>query len=249
MAQYATKQDSTPMPRLTDAHAKLHVTNVLLAINVIVFLAMLFEGGSITNPSNDILMRFGGSWGPSSLGAQPWRLLTSVFVHAGIIHIGFNMWCLWDLGGLAERIFDRWVYFLVYLCCGVAGSLAASLFSYGGVTVGASGAIFGIAGALISALYLGKLPVSKRAIESTVKSLVFFAGYNLLFGAIVPQISNSAHLGGFITGLALGAVMARTLTTPSTKRQVWALIVIAGCSLALLGGFFFIRSLFVRFTG
>jgi rhomboid protease GluP len=141
------------------------------------------------------------------------------------------------------------VYFLVYICCGVAGGLAASLFSYGGVTVGASGAIFGLAGALISALYLGKLPVAKHAMQGTLRSLVFFAGYNMLFGFIVPQISNSAHMGGFITGLALGAVMARSLTAPSGKRQIWALVSIAVCGFVLVGAFFFIRSLFIRFVG
>ena len=251
MARFAKQEGiyANPIPRLTDPDAKVYVTIGLLAINVIVFLAMIFSGGNPMNPTGEILMRFGGSWGPYSLFTQPWRLLTSVFVHGGLIHIGFNMWCLWDLGGLAERIFDRWVYLLIYICCGLAGSLAASFFSFGALTVGASGAIFGIAGALISALYLGKLPVSKHAIQSTLKSLVFFAGYNLLFGAIVPHISNSAHLGGFVTGLALGAVMAPSLTTPSAKRQVWALIAIAGCSLVLLGGFFFIRNIFTRMVG
>ena len=251
MARFGREEGTyvNPVPRLTDPNAKLYVTTGLLALNVIVYLAMLFEGGSITDPSGEILVRFGGSWGPYTLFTQPWRLLTYNFVHSGIIHIGFNMWCLWDLGGLAERIFDRWVYLLTYLCCGVAGGLAASLFSFGGVTVGASGAIFGIAGALISALYLGKLPVARHAIQSTLRSLVFFAGYNLVFGMIVPHISNSAHMGGFITGLILGAVLARSLTIPSSQRQVWSLAAIAGYSLVLLGGFFFVRSLFIRFAG
>jgi rhomboid protease GluP len=176
-------------------------------------------------------------------------LLTYNFEHSGFIHIGFNMWCLWDLGNLAERIFDRWVYFLVYICCGVGAGLAATFFSYGNVTVGASGAIFGIAGALISALYLGHLPVSQQAIRGTVKSLVLFAGYNLAFGFIVPQISNSAHIGGLVTGLALGAVMAPSLILPSGKRTAWAFLAIAACSLILLGVFVFMRNMDVTIVG
>ena len=101
----------------------------------------------------------------------------------------------------------------------------------------------------MSALYLGKLPVARHAIQSTLRSLVFFAGYNLVFGMIVPHISNSAHMGGFITGLILGAVLARSLTIPSSQRQVWSLAPIAGYSLVLLGGFFFVRSIFIRFAG
>src|SRR5882762_3777482 len=241
MAQYATKQDSTPVPRLTDAHAKSHVTMGLMAINLIVFLAMVFSGASPINPGGEALARFGGSWG-YSLFAQQWRLLTANYVHAGIIHIAFYMWCLWDLGGLAERIFDRWVYFLLYTCCGLAGSLAAAWWNPMAITIGASGAIFGIAGALISVLYLGKLPVSKHAIQSTLKSLLFFAGFNLFYGAAISRgISNSAHIGGVVTGLALGAVLAPSLTAPAGKRQLWSLVVFAGAGIVLLGGFTFIR--------
>src|SRR5947207_14368958 len=119
MAQYARREDSTPVPRLTDADAKAYVTTGLMAINIIVFIAMIFSGASPMNPSNDILINFGATFGPYTLSSQPWRMLTYAFAHGGIIHIGFNMWCLWDLGGLAVRIFDRWVYFFVYICCAV----------------------------------------------------------------------------------------------------------------------------------
>ncbi len=247
MAHYAKQEGvyANPVPRLTDPDAKAYVTTGLLAVNVVVFLAMVFSGASPLEPSTEVLRRFGGSWG-YALFAQYWRLLTATYVHAGIIHIAFNMWCLWDLGGLAERIFDRWVFFLLYTCCGLAGSLAATWSNPHSITVGASGAVFGLAGALISALYLGKLPVSRHALQSTLKSLLSFAGYNLLFGAIVPYISNSAHIGGFLTGLALGAVLAPSLTSPSPKRQLWSLAAIAVCGLLLYGEFALIRQLFIR---
>ncbi len=247
MARFAKEEGvyANPVPRLTDPDAKAYVTTGLLAVNGIVFLAMFFSGASPMSPGTDVLRNFGGSWG-YALFAQQWRLLTATYVHAGIIHIGFNMWCLWDLGGLAERIYDRWVYFLIYTCCGLAGSLAATWSNPRAITVGASGAVFGLAGALVSALYLGKLPVSRHAIQSTLKSLLLFAGYNLFFGAVVPFISNSAHIGGLLTGLALGAVLAPSLTLPSAKRQLWSLAVIAGCALLLYGEFHFIRYLLLR---
>jgi membrane associated rhomboid family serine protease len=250
MARFANQEGvyTNPVPRLTDPDAKAYVTTGLLAINVIVFLAMVFSGASPLGPKTNELARFGGSWG-YALFAQHWRLLTATYVHAGIIHIGFNMWCLWDLGGLAERIFDRWVFFVVYTLCGLAGSVAAAWSNPSAVTVGASGAVFGLAGALISALYLGKLPVSSHAMQSTLKSLLLFAGYNLFFGAVVPYISNSAHIGGFLMGLGLGAVLAPSLTAPSSKRQLWSAVVLVAGGLLLLGEFHVVRELLLRSVG
>ena len=116
----------------------------------------------------------GSKCGPLSLGPQPWRMLTSNYVHIGMIHIFFNMWCLWNLGRLAERIFDRWTYLLVYTATGIGGSLASLWWHPRGMGAGASGAIFGLAGALIAVLYLGKLPVAKEVLKPTLKSLLTF---------------------------------------------------------------------------
>ena len=73
------------------------------------------------------LVTWGANFAPLSLGPQPWRVLASNYVHIGLIHIFFNMWCLWNLGRLAERIFDRWTYMLIYTASGIGGSLAKSL--------------------------------------------------------------------------------------------------------------------------
>jgi rhomboid protease GluP len=250
VARFAAEQSiyHDPLPRLGDADAQLFVTIGLLALNGIAFLAMIFSGASPINPGTDELRRFGGSWG-YSVFSQPWRLLTATYLHGGIIHLGFNMWCLWNLGGLAERIFDRWVYFLMYTSCGLAGSLAAAWLSPHSITVGASGAVFGIAGALISALYLGKLPLSRHAVQGTLRSLVPFIGYNLLFGFIVPNISNAAHIGGLLTGLTLGAVLSPNLTSTSPKRQIWALAVFLVAGVVLWGGFLFVRYSLLRGVG
>ena len=118
---------------------------------------------------------------------------------------------------LAERIFDRWSYLLVYTASGIAGSLASLWWHPGGVGAGASGAIFGLAGGLIAVLYLGKLPISKAALKPTLKSLIMFAAYNLFFG-LAPGIDNSAHLGGLAAGLGLGAVLARSVPQPPEIR-------------------------------
>src|SRR5271167_1765992 len=200
---------------------KQPITTTLVGMNVAVFAVMVLTGVSPVNPSAAQLLKWGANWGPLSLGAEPWRMLASNYVHGGIIHIALNMWCLWNLGFLAERIFDPWTYVLTYTFCGLAGSLASLWWHPMAVGVGASGAIFGLAGALIAALYLGHLPISKQAIQGTLRSLLIFAGYNLFFGAVVPIIDNSAHIGGLLAGLALGAVLAKHLTAAPEIREGW----------------------------
>jgi rhomboid protease GluP len=200
---------------------KAPITTTLVGMNVSVFAAMVLTGVSPLAPTIPQLLKWGANYGPLSLGAEPWRILASNYVHGGIIHIALNMWCLWNLGFLAERIFEPWTYVLTYTACGLAGSLASLWRHPGDVGVGASGAIFGLAGALIAALYLGHLPIPKQAMQSTLKSLLVFAGYNLFFGAAIRIVDNSAHIGGLLAGLAIGAVLSKHLMAPPEIRNRW----------------------------
>jgi rhomboid protease GluP len=213
---------------------KQPITTTLIGMNVAVYATMVLTGVPPVEPLIPQLLKWGANYGPLSLGPEPWRILASTYVHAGIIHIGLNMWCLWSLGFLAERIFDPWTYVLTYTCCGLAGSLASLWWHPGAVGVGASGAIFGLAGALIAALYLGHLPISRQAIQGTLRSLLIFAGYNLFFGAAVPGIDNSAHIGGLVAGLTLGAVLAKHLTAPAEVRDRWRVGVFFVAAIVLL---------------
>src|SRR5579884_2770234 len=217
------------------------VTSAIVGANVLVFVAMTLSGVSPIGPTTADLARWGANTGLQTLVDQPWRMWTSNYVHIGIIHIALNMWCLWSLGALAERIFERWTYFLTYTCCGIAGSLASLGLHPRRFGAGASGAIFGLAGALISALYLGHLPVHPRALRATLKSLIAFAGYNLFFGAVVPAIDNSAHMGGLVCGLLLGAVLARHLTSPPDERNSWRRFVFIASGVILFVVFVLIR--------
>ena len=108
------------------------------------------------------------------------------------------------------------------------------------VGAGASGAIFGLAGGLIAALYLGKLPFPKAAIQPTLKSLLVFAAYNLFFG-LAPGIDNSAHVGGLLAGLAMGGTLAAHLTDAADDRQRWRNYVMAGMGLLLLAGYSYLK--------
>jgi rhomboid protease GluP len=222
---------------------KSPITTTLVGMNVAVFAVMVLTGVSPLAPTIPQLLKWGANYGPLSLGAEPWRILASNYVHGGVIHIALNMWCLWNLGFLAERIFEPWTYVSTYTACGLAGSLASLWRHPGVVGVGASGAIFGLAGALIAALYLGHLPIPKQAMQSTLKSLLVFAGYNLFFGAAIRIVDNSAHIGGLLAGLAIGAALSQHLMAPPEIRNRWRNGVFAAAAAVLFLAFLLIKHL------
>jgi rhomboid protease GluP len=238
--QYS-QQPSYPSGGVVLAQRKAYVTRALVGLNAAVFVAMALSGVSLTEPTIQQLLRWGANFGPLSLGTEPWRLLTSNYLHIGVVHILFNMWCLWDLGNLAERIFDGWTYALTYTACGLAGSLASLWWHPLVVGAGASGAIFGLAGALITALYMGHLPIPKQAMQRTLRSLLAFAGYNLFFGAVGAGVDNSAHIGGLVTGLLIGAVMSKHLTSAEEDRKGWRNSVFIVAAIILLAAFAWVR--------
>jgi len=237
--------DMTTSPPPVRVSSPFLLTQVIVGINVLVFVGMLLTGVSPLSPRPVQLVMWGANFAPLSLGSQPWRMLASNYVHIGIIHIFFNMWCLWNLGRLAERIFDRWSYMLVYTASGIAGSLASLWWHPQGIGAGASGAIFGLAGGLIAVLYLGKLPIAREALKPTLRSLLMFAAYNLFFG-LVPGIDNAAHFGGLLAGLATGAVLAGTVTEPPDVRARRRNYVMVATVLLLLAANGYLRQRYVK---
>jgi membrane associated rhomboid family serine protease len=185
------------------------VTQLLLAVNVMVFVAMVVAGMSITDPTTKDLIRWGANAPSLTLADQWWRLISYMFLHGGVIHLGLNMWCLWSLGGLAESLYGHETFLLVYLLSGVGGGVASAFWHPFGVSVGASGAIFGIAGALIASFKLGEFSLPGGMIQAQMRSVVIFAGYNLVFGAMSGRTDNAAHMGGLLSGLVLGALIAK----------------------------------------
>src|SRR5215831_6843151 len=115
------------------------VTTGLIAVNVIVFILQQVPGLEVT--------LWGVNYGPLTLSGEYWRLFTAAFLHANIIHIGVNMWCLWSLGRLSERLFGKWQTFLIYNLTGVGGALLSIANNMNHGELGASGAVFGIVGA------------------------------------------------------------------------------------------------------
>jgi rhomboid protease GluP len=179
-------------------------------------------------------VRWGANFGPLILNGQWWRLLTSVFVHIGIIHIALNMWCLWNLGILAEALYGPETFGAVYVITGVAASLTSVAWRPNGISAGASGAIFGLAGALIGSCYLGEFSLPSAAVRHTLRSLLTFVGYNLFFGAAIGHVDNAAHIGGLVSGLILGVLIARV--APDRDDPIPRISVLVIILLGVLGG-------------
>lgn len=203
------------------------LTQVIFGANVMVFIAMVIASGPSLDFTGQVELHFGANYGPLTLSGDWWRLVTYMFLHGGLMHIAFNMWCLWDLGRLCESLYGRWTFAAIYLITGVAGGLASIAWNPEVLSVGASGAIFGLAGALAASFYLGEFSIPKVAIQGTLRSLLFFIGFNVLFGAMVPGIDNACHGGGLVSGLILGALIARVAPQHDSPRRIGVLGMLA----------------------
>ena len=217
------------------------LTHVIFGANLAVFLAMVLTTRSIDDFPGMVEVRFGANYGPATLSGDWWRLLTYMFLHGGMFHIFFNMWCLWDLGAMCESLYGRWTYGAIYLITGIAAGLASVGWNPGVLSVGASGAIFGLAGALAASFYLGELSVPREALRCVLRSLAFFIGFNVLFGfgwniffgESMGGIDNAAHVGGLISGAILGAMIARL--APHYDAYMRRATVLGVVALAVLG--------------
>jgi rhomboid protease GluP len=208
-------------------------TFALLGINVVVFVVMVASGVSIFSPDTQQVLHWGADYGPDTLSGQYWRLISSMFIHFGIIHIFGNMWCLWSLGRLAEKLLGSFSVIGTYLLTGVGASLLSLSWDPMRVSAGASGAIFGIAGVLITTLYYGKHNLPQESVRRLLGYVVRFSLLNLLFG-LKGHIDNAAHVGGLVTGLLIGLFLARTFASPVEDRGTQRRTIMAVSALALL---------------
>jgi rhomboid protease GluP len=184
------------------------IAGILLAINVVVYVAMVLKGISPLEPTPRQLLQWGADFGPAVAAGQSWRLVTSAFVHAGIIHLAMNMYCLWYLAELAENIFGAGTTFLLYVLTAISSSLLSLIWHPQIVSVGASGAIFGFAGAVITGLRVGRHRIPQPVRRALSGSALRFALINLVIASFLPFVDNAGHVGGLIGGLCLGTAWA-----------------------------------------
>lgn len=185
------------------------ITSILLAANLTVFVAEIIASrgallGLSRGGSLQTLYDMGGAHPLSIAAGERWRLLSAMFLHASLIHIAFNSLVLYQLGNVVERTFGRVRMIAIYLVGGFLASVASYIFSPPNVvSVGASGAVFALAGAWL-AFNWRRRDLAFSAMN--VRSIGLFLVINLIIGFSIPGIDNSAHIGGFIAGVLAGAV-------------------------------------------
>lgn len=200
------------------------ITTGLLVINVVVFAVMLVFGAGLWHTNSGLQLAWGANFGPATQDGQWWRLFTALFIHFGIVHLGLNMWALWDVGRLVERLYGRFNFAVLYLTSGVLGNLL-SLVVQGNraVSGGASGAVFSLYGALLVFLWRERKQVERGEFRWLFGAASVFTLLTLGLGLVVPGIDNAAHMGGLLSGGLLGAVMARpwAMGSPSVVMGRW----------------------------
>jgi rhomboid protease GluP len=161
---------------------------------------------------------------------QAWRLVTSAFLHSGLVHLALNMISLYFLGSFAEVSFGHGRFLALYLVSGIAGGLAFLYFGdFGGSVVGASGAIFGLLGGVFGFTIRQGTFSTQNPI---IRQLLILTALNLFLGATIPNVSNTAHIGGLLGGLVYGYLLAPTVY--SQKRFAAAIPVVAAFGLEAL---------------
>jgi membrane associated rhomboid family serine protease len=196
------------------------VTKILVATNVAIYLLELGLGGTVDGRGNRIYEE-GALYGPLVANGDWWRVLTAAFLHYGPIHLGLNMFALWFFGSAVETAIGRGRYLLLYVVSGIAGSAGALVFTPNSVTVGASGAIFGILGAALVLEHQRNYVLGGGAIGIIV--------LNLVFTFAIPGISIGGHLGGLVGG----ALAALALERFASMRVPKAVPIVACAALGL----------------
>ena len=227
------------------AAESLPAAKLLIGLTMLVFAAQVYSAIHHGASTGDALVKGGnsnlevtlnsvrfGAFAPLHLAAlrqEPWRLLAACFVHYGIVHIGMNLFWLVHLARLVEPAIGSARFLIAYVISGILGFVASVIYyqyaNQGGFTAGASGAVFGVMGLGLGFLWRRDDPRWKLWLGQTV-------GFALLFGFLMPNINNSAHVGGLLAGAVFGVVYAKSAEKPACRyEQVLAAI----CVLASVG--------------
>jgi rhomboid protease GluP len=222
---------------LSSAHRDF-VTPTLIGACVLVYIAMVVTGVPWLLPSGAQLLDWGASQGfRVVLDREYWRLVTTIFLHGGLIHLAINTWSLYVVGPLVERLYGNLAFAVIYVASGIGGALASMTVSPLRIGVGASGAICGILGALVAFLIVHRRAIPKSVLTTFRFGLTSVAILMAILGYFVPNIDHQAHLGGLGTGFLCGLLLTQPWPVVSSKwvalRRVAAMFLIAGALTAV----------------
>lgn len=187
------------------------VTVALISINLAVFAIMALSSGDAIHLAPGAPLDWGANFGPATEGGEWWRLLTAVFVHLSFIHVAVNLWALWDIGRLVEGLLGRWRFAALFVGSGVIGNLMSlALQDQQRVSSGASGAIFGLYGALILFIWHESARIALDEYRWISTIAIVFSALMLVLGIFIPSIDNAAHGGGLLAGVVLGKLLGHS---------------------------------------
>jgi len=193
------------------------VTNILVGINVAIYVVLLILSvtigsglGSLGGVDPNILVLAGAQVNALVAQGQVWRIFTAMFLHLNLLHIGLNMLSLFLIGGVVEVFFGKWRYLLIYLGSGIVGGIVTYFVTPDAVAVGASGAIFGVFGAL-GVFYIVNRQALGRFGTGAITNWLFWLALNLVFGFSQPGIGIWDHIGGLVAGMVIAALLIPTL--------------------------------------
>jgi len=221
----------TPDPRGASGKRGIPpVVLVLIAANVAMFCLEVALGADPIAPKAQKMLELGADFAPLTLHNEPWRLVSSMFLHFGIIHLAMNMLCLYQ-GRIVERLYGSAGFAALYLVAGLAGSVASMARSTNVVSAGASGAVFGVFGAFGAFLWMRKDRLDPVAVRKIARGLGTFVAINFAYGLTTPGIDMTAHIGGLIGGFASGATLLAGKDARRGRRAIG--VAVMGVALAL----------------
>ncbi|GAA4317535.1 rhomboid family intramembrane serine protease [Mucilaginibacter gynuensis] len=195
---------------------KSSVAIIIIGLNIMVFIIMVFAGLGFISFDGQELFAWGANYRPAVISGQWWRLLTNIFLHGGLMHLIFNMYGLLFVSIFLEPVLGRVKFIIAYFLCGLLASLASIWWYPATLSVGASGAIFGLYGVLTALLTTKKTDANSQ--RGLLINNAIFIGINLIIG-FTGGIDNAAHIGGLLTGFIVGYVMYFFIDDPKPKRK------------------------------
>ena len=203
------------------------VTPVINYINAIVFIAMLLAGISPLHPTSQSLFMWGGNLRAATINGEWWRLITCMFLHGGAMHLLMNTYAMLYIGMFLEPLMGKFRFASTYLLTGVCASLMSIAMHPNSVSIGASGAIFGMYGVFFSILTTSHIQKAQRT--TMLRSILFFIVLNLMTG-MQGNTDNAAHVGGLLSGIAIGYIYYLGIKQRSSiNRQIVTSCIMAAC--------------------
>jgi rhomboid protease GluP len=212
---------------------KTPVTYGLVIACVCVYVTTALGTNHLFGFDGQSVVSLGSNFGPYTTDGDWWRLLTSMFLHLGLIHLAFNMWALASFGPIVERLYGSVSYFLIYLVSGLAGSLASVSWQPQINSVGASGAIFGIFGGLLAVQIHNGSSIPTNVLRPLRYTSIIYIACTLIGGLSNTGVDNAAHIGGLAAGFLMGLTLSRQITGRHLSTREFGLRFARGAPLAL----------------